>query len=92
MTLTARLAECFRSHSRQWLDGKELVQIAGGYGWRTRVSELRRRPFFMTIENRQRRHGRTVVSEYRFIPDTKKENTEEVRRAEVELRPSLLQF
>ena len=49
-----------------------LAPIAGSYAWRTRVSDLRRGPFLMTIENRQRTiqtdDGPITVSEYRFVP------------------------
>jgi hypothetical protein len=65
-----------------WIDGRELGQVAGSYAWRTRVSELRRPPFVMTIENRQRRVHRAdsshvVVSEYRFVSN---EATRQERR------------
>lgn len=74
MSLVARLARFFRSHERQWVDGKSLASIAGGYAWRTRCSDLRRAPFFMAIENRQRRvetaPGKFItVSEYRYVAD-----------------------
>jgi hypothetical protein len=71
-TLVNRLAAYFVSRPGVWLDGRRLAQIAGNYAWRTRVSDLRRAPFLMTIENRQRRartpQGSYVVSEYRFVP------------------------
>lgn len=74
-SLVARLAEFFRSRPCQWVDGKTLSTIAGGYAWRTRVSDLRRAPFLMTIENRQRRiesrAGKFVtISEYSFVPSS----------------------
>jgi hypothetical protein len=71
--MVGRLAEYFRSHPDQWLDGRELARVAGNYAWRTRVSDLRRVPFSMQIINRQR-HCRTpagesfTISEYRFVP------------------------
>ncbi len=66
------LADLFRERPLVWIDGREL-EIAGRYAWRTRISDLRRLPFNMTIDNRQRRVGRPdgthyVVSEYRFVP------------------------
>lgn len=64
----ARLAAFFRVRPGKWIDGQELAQIAGVYGWRTRVSELRRPPYGMGIENRQRRRRRRVISEYRWMP------------------------
>ena len=70
-SLVGRLAQFFRAHPNQWIDGRTLGTIAGGYAWRTRVSDLRRAPFFFSIENRQRRFeaapGRFItVSEYRY--------------------------
>lgn len=71
MTLCARLAAHFSARPGQWIDGRELGQIAGAYAWRSRVSDLRHPPFNLTIENRQRKLttllGETVtVSEYRL--------------------------
>jgi hypothetical protein len=69
-SLAAKLAAFFRRHPNTWHDRKLLGQIAGGYAWRTRVSDLRRPPFNMVIENRQRQvevSGEAVtISEYRF--------------------------
>jgi hypothetical protein len=66
-TLNDRLAAHFRAHPGEWIDGKELATIAGGYGWRSRCSDLRKRG--MTVENKQeRRHGYTR-SFYRYVPD-----------------------
>lgn len=67
------LAQFFRARPLVWIDGREL-EIAGRYAWRTRISDLRRVPYCMNIENRQRRIERPdgtthVVSEYRFVPD-----------------------
>jgi len=56
------------------VDGRTLGPIAGSYAWRTRISDLRRRPFYMVIENRLRAvptdDGPITVSEYRFVPPT----------------------
>ena len=71
-TRTERLAAFFLARPQVWIDGQELSSIAGAYAWRTRASELRRPPFNMQIENRQRRvrrDGRAfVISEYRYVP------------------------
>ena len=74
-TQAARLAEFFKANPDRWIDGRDLASIAGLYGWRTRVSDLRHRPFRMAIDNRQRRaegdDGSTfTVSEYRYRPST----------------------
>jgi hypothetical protein len=68
---TDQLADFFRDHPNEWIDGKVLASLAGGYAWRTRVSDVRRPPYSLTIENRQRRvrtaAGSTyIVSEYRL--------------------------
>src|SRR5262245_57772510 len=63
----SRLAAFFTSRSDEWVDGRELSTVRGSYAWRTRVSDLRRSPYNLTIENRQRRVGRHIVSEYRLV-------------------------
>jgi hypothetical protein len=72
LSLAGRLAQFFRAHAGEWLDGRRLATIAGCYAWRSRVSDLRRAPYVMRVENRQRRvtldDGRRVtISEYLFI-------------------------
>lgn len=69
---TVLLAAYFANRPNVWIDGRAL-EFAGRYAWRTRVSELRKPPFSMTIENRQRRITRedgmrVTVSEYRYRP------------------------
>jgi hypothetical protein len=75
VTLTRRLAAHFHAHPDEWLDGRTLAVVGGAYAWRSRVSDLRRSPYHMTIENRLRRvtacEGEAfVVSEYRFRLDS----------------------
>lgn len=74
VTRVERLAAFFRERPGCWVDGRTLGPIAGCYAWRSRVSDLRRAPFFMTVENRQRtidtENGPVVISEYRFVPPT----------------------
>lgn len=74
VTRVSRLAAFFRQRPDCWIDGRLLAPIAGQYAWRTRISDLRRAPFLMTIENRQRtiqtENGPVVISEYRFVPPT----------------------
>lgn len=72
MSLCDNLAAYFRRHPSKWIDGRQLSSVAGGYAWRSRVSDLR---LFhgMTIENRQRRMtnglgSKFTVSEYRYVP------------------------
>ncbi len=75
MTRVDRLAQFFRNRPGEWIDGRAIADVAGAYAWRTRVSDLRRGPHAMTIENRQRHVARPdgstfTVSEYRFTPAT----------------------
>ena len=69
-TLCDRLAAFFKARPGAWIDGRELADVAGAYAWRSRVSDLRREPYYMAIENRQRKVGEYTVSEYRFaVPE-----------------------
>lgn len=73
-SLTDKLEAFFRDRPLTWIDGKTLAQIAGGYAWRTRTSELRKRG--MVIENRVTTRytaGQTAfkASEYRYVPSAK---------------------
>jgi hypothetical protein len=61
------LAVLFRSHPGEWIPHRELTRIGGFCAWRTRVSELRRPPYSMQIDNRIRRLDGYVISEYRFV-------------------------
>ena len=67
-TMCARLAALFKARAGEWISGRELAEVGGFFAWRTRVSELRRPPYNLTIENRQSREGRHTLSEYRFMP------------------------
>lgn len=74
-SLTARLAHFFSERPGAWIDGRQIAHIAGAYGWRTRISDARRAPHFLSIENRQRRMAtedgkKFTVSEYRYVPST----------------------
>lgn len=71
-TLAAAVAAFFKARPNAWIDGRDVMQIAGAYGWRTRISDCRRQ-FGMQISNRQRRvragGGQSfTVSEYRYTP------------------------
>jgi hypothetical protein len=73
MTMAAKVAAFFEARPNVWIDGEILARIAGRYAWRTRISDLRRAPWNLRVENRQRRvrtqDGRTfTVSEYRLVP------------------------
>jgi hypothetical protein len=77
VTLVERLATFFRSQPNTWHDGRTLAGIAGAYGWRSRISDCRRGPFFLRIANRQRRvrgpNGSYVISEYRLVNEERGE-------------------
>lgn len=68
MSLNQRLAAFFAARPNTWVDAHELLRVAGFAGWRTRVSQIRKPPFNMTIENRWRVVDGYRVSEYRFVP------------------------
>lgn len=73
---TARLAELFQAWPGRWFDGRELAEVGGQYAWRTRVSEARRGPHSLNIENRQRRLANGEIrSEYRLAPPTESTTT-----------------
>ena len=65
-TYRDRLAAFLLARPGQWVDGLQLAQMAGAYAWRTRLSELRTQ-LGLTVENRQRRVGKRVISEYRLV-------------------------
>jgi hypothetical protein len=70
-TKVSQLADYFLKRPLVWIDGRTLATIGGA--WRSRVSDVRRSPFNLTIENRQR-HVRVddqafTISEYRYRPD-----------------------
>lgn len=67
------LAALFHRRPWEWINGLELARVGGAYAWRTRVSDLRKPPYAMRIENRIRRvrfdDGTSQrVSEYLFQP------------------------
>jgi hypothetical protein len=71
----------------RWIDGREIQAVAGAYAWRTRLSNLRYAPWFMKIENRQRKvvttkDGNYTVSEYRYVPEMPAREEERTEAAE----------
>jgi hypothetical protein len=66
-SLNDKLEAFFKARPHAWIDGKELARVAGGYGWRSRVSDVRRRG--MTVENKQERRNGYTRSFYRYVPD-----------------------
>ncbi len=51
MSLCQQLAAYFEARPNRWIDARHLLPIAGYAAWRTRLSQLRRPPYNMTIEN-----------------------------------------
>ena len=64
---TARQVDTFWCRVAALFDGKVVMEIAGCYGWRTRISELRRSPYNLNIKNKMYKQGRYTVSEYRLV-------------------------
>jgi hypothetical protein len=75
MTLVAALAAYFQQRPNQWVPAERLLEVAGSYAWRTRISDLRRPPYGMIIENEWHTEtfmGRSYrVTRYRFVPSGK---------------------
>jgi hypothetical protein len=71
-SLIERLAEHFRRNPNVNIDGRVLSRIAGYAAWRTRISELRHAPYFMTIVNTVSRvqvgDETFTESTYRYVP------------------------
>lgn len=70
-TRTELVADYFRSHPNEWIDGLVFAEFAGQYAWRSRISDCRAE-FGMVIENRQwsTSDGKTR-SEYRYVPEAR---------------------
>jgi len=66
MSNLERVAKLLRSRRRQWVSALSLAEVGGWLSWRTRISEARTL-LGMRVENRQRKVGGRVVSEYRFV-------------------------
>ena len=71
-SLCDQLEAYLKARPWKWVDGRHIATVAGSYGWRTRLSDLRKRG--MTIENRQERYigldgQRRTTSWYRYVPE-----------------------
>ena len=77
VSLTAKLARYFAARPNQWINAKELLHIAGFAAWRTRLSELRRPPYNMVIENSVERidcdGDMLTLTRYRYVPREQEE-------------------
>jgi hypothetical protein len=61
------VANLFRTHQGQWIDGMRISYFGGTYAWRSRISDCRVQ-LGMQILNRQRKVGKRTVSEYQYVP------------------------
>jgi hypothetical protein len=63
------VADYFKAHPNEWIDGMVFAEFAGQYAWRSRIADCRTR-YGMQIENRQRMIGpfKSTMSEYRYVP------------------------
>ena len=68
MSLTEKLAGHFALRPGVWVNGYDLMRIGGSFAFRTRISELRRAPWSMAIENRVERHPGRTETFYRYVP------------------------
>jgi hypothetical protein len=83
VTLVEKLADYFTARPGVWIQAREL-EFAGRQAWRTRVSDLRKMPFNLNIENRIRHwhdplriRPSFTISEYRYVPPAEKTCDEE---------------
>lgn len=69
-SLADRLEAYFKAYPNVWHDGHVLIKVAGTFGLRSRISDVRARG--LKIENRISRYDRNGVTltrtEYRFVP------------------------
>ena len=63
-----KLAVFLKQRPNVWIDARELLSVAGFAAWRTRLSELRKPPYNMQIDNRTRRVASYTESCYRYVP------------------------
>jgi hypothetical protein len=77
LSLCDKLEAYLKARPNQWIDGRMFQNVAGTYGWRTRLSDLRKRG--MVIQNRVKTchnyYRRYKVSEYRYVPDGAREGS-----------------
>ena len=72
-TFTARVVALLESRPGVWIPAQEFMKVGGMMGWRTRLSNARKAPYCLTVENRVRAvkgpDGKTAykVSEYRIV-------------------------
>lgn len=72
MSLTEKVRALFLANPGRWIDGREIAQVGGYAGWRTRISDCRK-DFAMQIENEYERRPNLTISRYRYTPETYKE-------------------
>ena len=68
MSKVEAVAQLFRSKPGEWVPAPDLVRVGGMLGWRTRISDLRKPPYSMQIENRTEAHPQYgKLSFYRLV-------------------------
>lgn len=72
MNLTDRVRALFVQQPNEWIDGRQLAKVGGYAGWRTRLSECRRR-YAMQIENRVIYRKDYRITRYRYTPHVGKQ-------------------
>jgi len=64
-----KVLQVFQANENVWVNADLLASRGGRYAWRTRISNLRKPPYNLSIENRQRKaEAGHVISEYRYVP------------------------
>ena len=70
-SMCARIARHLLAHRGQWIDGQVLSKLGGYAAYRTRISDLRKAPWCLNVENRYRHmkdgDRKWIVSEYRCV-------------------------
>ena len=67
-TRCQKLASYFQARPNEWISALQLMSVGGVLAFRTRISNIRKPPYSMDIENRIERRGRAKHSFYRYVP------------------------
>jgi hypothetical protein len=72
-TFTRAVVAFFRARPLEWVPAIALETVGGRQAWRTRVSNARKAPYRLDIQNRTRMVTRPdgtryKLSEYRYVP------------------------
>lgn len=64
----AKVARLLLSRRGEWISARDLAQVGGIGGWRTRVSNLRKAPWYLDVEAKVWNEGKRKYSAYRVLP------------------------